>query len=101
MWARGMRAILPKDNFRHRASFAHGVCCPSDVPYNYIKYLAPKIISALELYDVPPETRPAALGFALQRAIDAGKDVLDPTLAADIAIEFAVPAAKFDPAKFR
>jgi hypothetical protein len=54
-----------------------------------------------ELDKTAPETRPAAMGFALQRALDAGKDVLDPTLAADIVTEFAVPAAKFDPAKFR
>lgn len=74
---------------------------PGDVPYNHIKYLAPRIVDALELYDVPAESRPAAMGFALQCAIEAGKSVLDPTIAADIATEFSVPAAKFDPARFR
>ena len=33
--------------------------------------------------------RPAALGFALQRALDEGRDVLDPLMAAKIAIECA------------
>jgi hypothetical protein len=73
---------------------------PGDVPFNYIKYLAPKIFEALDLYEVPPDKRASAIGFAIQRAIDGSKDILDPTLAADIVTECAVPAAKFDPARF-
>ena len=74
---------------------------PGDVPFNYIKYLAPKIFEALDLYEVPADKRASAIGFAIQRAIDASKDVLDPTIAADIVTECAVPAAKFDPARFQ
>jgi len=35
----------------------------------------------------------------VQKAIDVGKDTLDPTIAADIVTECAVPAAKFDPSR--
>jgi hypothetical protein len=73
---------------------------PGDLPFNYIKYLAPKIFDALDLYEVPPDKRASAIGFAIQRAIDGSKDVLNPTIAADIVTECAVPAAKFDPARF-
>ena len=73
---------------------------PRDLPFNYIKHLAPKIFDALDLYEVPTDKRASAIGFAIQRAIDGSKDVLDPTIAADIVTECAVPAAKFDPARF-
>jgi hypothetical protein len=74
---------------------------PGDLPFNYIKYIASKIFDALDLYEVPTNKRASAIGFAIQRAIDGSKDVLDPTIAADIVTECAVPAAKFDPARFR
>src|SRR5581483_9607883 len=67
---------------------------PGDVPFNYIKYLAPRVFEALDLYEVPPDKRASAIGFAIQRAIDGSKDVLSPTIAADIVTECAVPAAK-------
>lgn len=73
---------------------------PGDLPFNYIKCLAPKIFDALDLYEVPADKRASAIGFAIQRAIDGSKDVLDPTIAADIVTECAVPAAKFDPTRF-
>jgi hypothetical protein len=73
---------------------------PGDLPFNYVKFLAPKIFGALNLYEVPADKRASAIGFAIQRAIDGSKDVLDPTIAADIVTECAVPAAKFDPARF-
>lgn len=73
---------------------------PGDLPFNYIKFLAPKIFDALDLYEVAKDKWASAIGFAVQRAIDGSKDVLDPTIAADIVTECAVPAAKFDPARF-
>lgn len=73
---------------------------PGDLPFNYIKFLAPKIFDALDLYEVPTDKRASAIGFAVQRAIDGSKDVLDPTIAADIVTECAVPAAKLDPSRF-
>lgn len=70
---------------------------PGDLPFNYVKFLWPRVLEALKLYEVSPTQAPIALGFALQRAIEAGKDAIDPTLAARIAIECAVPMAKVDP----
>lgn len=70
---------------------------PGDLPINYVRYLWPKILEALTLYEVHATQRPAALGFALQRTIEAGRTALDPTLAARIVIECAVPMAKVDP----
>ena len=73
---------------------------PGDLPFNYVKYITPKIFEALDLYETPVAMRPSAIGFAIQQAIDMGKAVLDPTIAADIVTECAVPAAKFDPKRF-
>jgi hypothetical protein len=73
---------------------------PGDLPINYVRHIWPKIAEALDLYEVPVEQRPTAIGFALQQAIDLGKDTLDPTIAARIAVECAVPMAKLDPARF-
>jgi hypothetical protein len=64
---------------------------PGDLPFNYVRFQCPKILEALKLYEVPSTQQPIAIGFALQRAIEAGKDAIDPTLAARIAIECAVP----------
>ena len=74
---------------------------PGDIPFNYVKHLSAKLFEALDLYEVPLNQRASAIGFAVQKAIDAGKDTLDPTIAADIVTECAVPAAKLDPSRFR
>lgn len=60
----------------------------------------PIVAGSLDLYEVAPGRRPAAIGFAVQQAIDAGKAVLDPLIAADIVSETAVPAAKLEPLDF-
>jgi len=60
----------------------------------------PMVGEALDLYEVAPGRRPVTIGFAIQQAIDTGKSVLDPLIAADIVSEAAVPAAKLDPADF-
>jgi hypothetical protein len=70
---------------------------PGDHPVNYVIHLWSKIQEALDLYEVKPSQRPAALGFALQQAITFGKDAISPKLAAIIAIECAVPTSKIQP----
>lgn len=70
---------------------------PGDLPFHYVKFLWPRILEALKLYEVVPTQAPIAIGIALQRAIEAGKEAIHPTLAARIAIECAVPMAKVDP----
>jgi hypothetical protein len=73
---------------------------PSDLPINLVRHLWPRFSEALALYEVPSQQAPAAFGFALQRAISEIGGVIDPLMAARIAIECAVPMAKLDPAQF-
>jgi hypothetical protein len=70
---------------------------PGDLPYNFVYHLWPKILELLNAYEVPLKQWPVTIGFALQRTIEAAKDVIDPALAARIAIECAVPMSKIDP----
>ena len=73
---------------------------PGDLPIEYVKHFWPKLREALGEYEVPLAGRTSAIGFAVQRAIDRGKEVLDPLLAARIVTEYAVPMAKLDPKRF-
>ena len=73
---------------------------PAMSPFEWVRHSRDNMLEALYLYDVPPLVAPAVAGFALQRAIDEGRSVLDPMMAARIAIECAVPMAKVDPARF-
>lgn len=70
---------------------------PGDLPINYVRNHWPKALEALNFYEVPPTQRPVAMAFALQRAIEAGQGALNPTMAARIVIECAVPMTKIDP----
>jgi hypothetical protein len=70
---------------------------PVDLPFNFVRHIWPHISEALNLYEVPLEKQPAAIGFALQRAIEAFKDIIAPTLAAQLVIECSVPMAKINP----
>ena len=73
---------------------------PTDRPIDYVQHTWPHVLKTLELYAVPPDKRATTLGFTIARAIEAAKGVIDPTLAARIVIECAVPMAKLDPARF-
>ena len=73
---------------------------PVMAPFEWVRHGRTKIVEALDLYEVPPLSRPAAVGFALQKAIDEGREALDPLIAAKIAIECSVPMAKVDPLRF-
>ncbi len=65
-----------------------------DRPTEWARVFTPKILEALDLYDVPPTRRATALGYALYRAIEAGKDNLDPLLAARIVLQCATRTSK-------
>ena len=67
-----------------------------DLPANWVKAFRTVFSDALTQYEVPPQQRPAAFGFALHRAIDAGKQAADPYLLAQVAVECAVPMAKVE-----
>jgi hypothetical protein len=62
--------------------------------FDWVSHGRRKVVEALDLYEVPLQARPTAVGFALQRAIGEGRQVLDPLTAARIAIECSVPMAK-------
>jgi hypothetical protein len=73
---------------------------PALSPFDWVVHGRRHITEALDLYQVPPQARPTAVGFALQRAVDEGRQALDPLMAARIAVECAVPMAKVDPVRF-
>ena len=70
---------------------------PGDLPLNYVRMLWPKFLDVLNSHHVPPAQWPATLGFALHPVIAASRGATDPTLAARITIECAVPMARVDP----
>lgn len=65
-----------------------------DRPTEWARVFRAKLAEALDLYDVPPMRRATALGYALQKAIDAGKQSLDPLVAAQIVLQCATRTAK-------
>ena len=68
---------------------------PGDLPINYLKVVWPRIFPAVrELCELLEW--PLLFGIAAQRAIEMGKDVLSPTLAATIVMECAIPMSKVD-----
>ena len=65
-----------------------------DRPTEWVRIFRPKLTEALDLYDVPASRRATAFGYALQKAIDAGKQTLDPMIAARIVLQCATRTAK-------
>ena len=74
---------------------AHGPIMP---PIEFITTMWPRIDQEIDRYQVAPLHKPAVIGFAIQNALQAGKDALDLAIAGKIIIECAVPMAKLDPA---
>lgn len=73
---------------------------PADLPINYVKQFWPPIRAKLEACNVPISQRPATLGFAVQHVLTVAEELLDRQTATQIVVEYAVPMAKIDPAKF-
>lgn len=65
-----------------------------DRPTEWARVFRAKLAEALDLYDVPPMRRATALGYALQKAIEVGKQSLDPFIAAQIVLQCATRTAK-------
>ena len=65
-----------------------------DRPSEWVRVFRPQIVEALDLYEVPPMRRATAVGYALQKTIDMGKDSLDPFVSARIALQCATRASK-------
>jgi hypothetical protein len=65
-----------------------------DRPSEWARAFTTKIVEALDLYEVPPLRRATAIGYALQKAIDMGKESLDPLVAARIVLQCATRTSK-------
>jgi hypothetical protein len=65
-----------------------------DRPTEWVRVFRGKMIEALDLYEVPPMRRATALGYALYKAIEAGKQNLDPFIAAQIVLQCSTRTAK-------
>ena len=52
------------------------------------------MIGPLDLYDVPPMRRATAIGYTIQKAMDASKSTIDPLLAARIVLQCATRTSK-------
>lgn len=70
---------------------------PGDTPLAYVRRLWPKLADALDRNLVPISRRPFAVGLALELAFFHVRPPLDPSLAARIVTECAIPMAKLDP----
>jgi hypothetical protein len=75
---------IPEDHFAN------------ELPLSYLKQIWPHLSPiAMNFCDKPSEL-PILFGLAIQEAIFMAKDVIDPTLAATIVMESAVPMSKVD-----
>jgi hypothetical protein len=69
---------------------------PADTPLNYLKALWPALFPTVKLFCPNPLDWPILYSLAVQEAIYAGKDSIDPALAFRIVMESAVPMSKVD-----
>jgi hypothetical protein len=65
-----------------------------DRPSEWARLFRAKLAEAMDLYQVPPGRRATAIGYALQKVIDAGKQSIDPLVAARIVLQCATRTSK-------
>jgi hypothetical protein len=65
-----------------------------DKPTEWARVFTPKMIEALDLYDVPPLRRATAIGYAISKAMDVAEGTIDPLLAAKIVLQCATRTSK-------
>jgi hypothetical protein len=70
-----------------------------DSPLNWAHHFTNFVTSSIKGGGTPDFWAPTVVGFALQQAIDVGRQSLDPMMIAKIALCCAVRAAKLDPAR--
>lgn len=68
-----------------------------DSPLNWAHQFAPFAINSIKQGGTPDFWAPVVVGFALQQAVDVGRQSLDPMMIARIALACALRAAKIDP----
>lgn len=69
----------------------------SDMPRNYIRELYPILIKDAKQFTTNAQDFPILFALAIQQVMEDARDVIDPGLAAKIAMECAVPMSKIDP----
>ena len=69
---------------------------PGDLPINYLKAVWPQLLPTAQRFCEEPVHLPMIYGLAIQHAIFAARNIIDPTLAGSIAMECAVPMSKVD-----
>lgn len=68
-----------------------------DTPLNWARSFTPHVTNSIKGGGTPDFWAPVVIGFALQQAIDAGRQSLDPMMITRIALGCALRAAKIDP----
>src|SRR5690606_41888879 len=68
-----------------------------DMPVSWETHFTPTFVDACDLYRVPPLQRATAFGLAIYQAITAGKEAIDPLVAARTVLGCASRCAKVDP----
>lgn len=69
---------------------------PVTTPAEFLKVLWPALEPVLTMFCEAPEEWPVVYGIAIQKAVDAGKEVLAPAISLQIVMESAVPMSKVD-----
>jgi hypothetical protein len=72
-----------------------------DTPLSWAHVFTPRVVELLSSGGAPAFWRPTIVGFALQQAIDVGRETLEPLMQARISLACAVRAAKLDPERVR
>jgi len=72
---------------------------PRDIPSNFVRYLMPSYLPLLQRYDADADKFPISFGFAIQSLMEDNCENLDPSTAAKIVMECAIPMATLDPAE--
>src|SRR3989344_4962863 len=67
-----------------------------DLPASYLKALWPHLFPTVKLLCPDPARWPLLFGLAVQEAVYAGKEAIDPGVAFRIVMESAVPMSKID-----
>lgn len=69
---------------------------PGDLPINYLKAIWPQLFPTIKLFCPNPVHWPVLYSLAIQEAIYAGKNAIEPGLAFRIVMESAIPMSKVD-----
>lgn len=70
-----------------------------DLPINYVQTLWPVVLPLVEKRAPALKDRVILFGFAIQNAIEMGKDVIPPSVAGKLVMECAVPMSRIDPSR--